>query len=59
MLDRPDRAAKLGEAAQAADRGVAWIGALGGGEVVEHAVAVIGAEHNFLVAWDGTASNSA
>lgn len=49
MRDRADRAAQLGEAAQAADRGVAGIGALGRNEIIEHTMAVIGAEDDLPV----------
>ena len=48
VLDGADGAAEFGEAAEAADGGVAGIGALGCGEIVEHAVAVIGAEHDLV-----------
>ncbi|MET4256502.1 hypothetical protein ABIC09_001433 [Bradyrhizobium sp. S3.12.5] len=49
MLDRADRAAELGEAAEAADGSIAGIGALGRGEIIEHAVAVVRAEYDLLV----------
>src|SRR4051812_33893892 len=49
MLDRADRAAQLGEAAEATDRGVARIGALGRREIVQHAVAVVGPEYDLPV----------
>ena len=48
VRDGPNRAAEFGEAAEAADGGVAGVGALGGGEIVEHAVAVVRAEHDLL-----------
>jgi hypothetical protein len=48
VLDRPYRAAEFGEAAEAADGGVAGVGALGRGEIVEHAVTVVGSEYDLL-----------
>ena len=48
VLDGADGAAQFGEAAQPADRGIAGIGALGLGEIVEHAMAVIGPEHDLV-----------
>jgi hypothetical protein len=49
IFDCADRAAQFGEAAQPADRGVAGVGPLGLGEVVEHAMAVIRPEHDPVV----------
>lgn len=43
MLDGADGAAQFGKATQPADRGIAGIGPRGFLEIVEHAVAVIGA----------------
>ena len=40
---------RCGEATQATDRGLAGIGALGRGEIVEHAMTVIGAEDDLPV----------
>ena len=48
VLDGADGAAQFGEAAQPADRGIAGIGALGFREIVEHAMAVIGPEHDLV-----------
>ena len=48
MFDGADGAAQFGEPAQPADRGVAGIGALGFGEIVEHAMAMIRPEHDLI-----------
>ena len=46
MFDGADGAAQFGEALAAGRSRLAGIGALGLGEVVQHAVAVIGPEHD-------------
>ena len=49
MLDGADRTAQFGQPPQPADRGIAGIGPLGHSEIVEHAMAVIGPEHNLVI----------
>ena len=46
VLDRADRAPQFGKAAQPADRGITGIGPFRFREIVEHAMAVIGPEHD-------------
>ena len=48
MFDGANRTAQFGQSPQPADRGIARIGPLGLGEIVEHAVAVIRPEYDLV-----------